>query len=148
MKRITNQFLQWIVLSGFVFIMVFTIYLGANFYQSMTNESEISMNRRTILMYFNHRFNQSDISGKLIIYEDTILINHDGYFTLIYEEDGFLVEQVSEVDYKLETSGQKVAIVNNLKFNFVNDVVQVSYQGDDDINIVLNYTLNSKRDVK
>lgn len=148
MKRITNQFLQWIVLSGFVFIMVFTIYLGANFYQSMTNESEISMNRRTILMYFNHRFNQSDISGKLIIYEDTILINHDGYFTLIYEEDGFLVEQVSEVDYKLETSGQKVAIVNNLKFNVVNDVVQVSYQGDDDINIVLNYTLNSKRDVK
>jgi len=147
MKRITNQFLQWIVLSGFVFIMVFTIYLGANFYQSMTNESEISMNHRTILLYLNHRFNQSDSSDKLVIYEDYILINHDGYFTLIYEEDGFLVEQVSEVDYKLENSGQKIAKINNLKFYVSNDVINVIYQ-ENGTNIELNYTLKSMRDAK
>ncbi len=148
MKRISNQFLQWIVLSGFVFIMVFTIYLGANFYQSMTTESEISMNQRTILLYFNHRFNQSDTSDKLIINEDYILINHDGYFTLIYEEDGFLVEQVSEVDYKLETSGQRIAKLNNLSFNLSNDRVQVIYLNDKDDTTELNYTLRSKRDAQ
>jgi len=147
MKRITNQFLQWIVLSGFVFIMVFTIYLGANFYQSMTNESEISMNQRTILLYLNHRFNQSDSSDKLVIYEDYILINHDGYFTLIYEEDGFLVEQISEVDYKLEDSGQKIAKIDNLKFYVSNDVISVIYQEDGN-NTELNYTLKSMRDAK
>jgi len=147
MKRITNQFLQWIVLSGFIFIMVFTIYLGANFYQSMTNESEISMNQRTILLYLNHRFNQSDSSDKLVIYEDYILINHDGYFTLIYEEDGFLVEQISEVDYKLEDSGQKIAKIDNLKFYVSNDVISVIYQEDGN-NTELNYTLKSMRDAK
>jgi len=148
MKRITNQFLQWIVLSGFVFIMVFTIYLGANFYQSMTTESEISMNQRTILLYFNHRFNQSDTRDNLIINDDTILINHDGYFTLIYEEDGFLVEQVSEVDYKLEDSGQRIAKLNNLIFNVSNDRVQVIYLNDKDDTTELNYTLRSKRDAQ
>jgi len=148
MKRITNQFLQWIVLSGFVFIMVFTIYLGANFYQSLTTESEISMNQRTILLYFNHRFNQSDTRDNLIINDDTILINHDGYFTLIYEEDGFLVEQVSEVDYKLEDSGQRIAKLNNLIFNVSNDRVQVIYLNDKDDTTELNYTLRSKRDAQ
>ncbi len=148
MKRITNQFLQWIVLSGFVFIMVFTIYLGANFYQSMTTESEISMNQRTILLYFNHRFNQSDTRDNLIINDDTILINHDGYFTLIYEEDGFLVEQVSEVDYKLEASGQRIAKLNNLSFNVSNDSVQVVYLNDKEDTTELNYTLRSKRDAQ
>lgn len=148
MKRITNQFLQWIVLSGFVFIMVFTIYLGANFYQSMTNESEISMNQRTIMLYFNHRFNQSDTSDKLVIYEDYILINHDGYFTLIYEEDGFLVEQVSEVDYKLENSGQRIAEIDSLSFIVSNGVIKVIYQDDNNTNTELNYTIKSKRDAK
>jgi hypothetical protein len=148
MKRITNQFLQWSVLSGFVFIMVFTIYLGANFYQSMSKESEHSMNQRTIVLYFNHRFNQSDVRGKLFIYDDYIVINHDGYFTLIYEEDGFLVEQVSEVDYKLEMAGQKIAEIDNLEFNGNHDVIQVKYEDKMNMNYELNYTLKSRSDIQ
>jgi len=148
MKQIANQFLQWIVLSGFVFIMVFTIFLGANFYQSMTKQSASSMNQRTVLLYFNHRFNQSDTSDGLTIYEDYILINHDGYFTLIYEENGFLVEQVSDVDYKLELSGQKIAEIYDLEFNITNDVIRVNYQDKLNNDYELNYTIKSMRDIK
>jgi hypothetical protein len=76
------------------------------------------------------------------------LINHDGYFTLIYEEDGFLVEQVSEVDYKLENSGQRIAEIDNLSFIVSNDVIKVIYLDDNNTNTELNYTIKSKRDAK
>ena len=145
MKRVSNQFIQWLVLSIFVFAMVFTIYLGADFYQSMNAQSNLSLNQRTILLYFNHRFNQSDGQGKLVINEDLIVINHTGYFTLIYEEDGNLIEQVSEVDYKLEDSGQIIAKLSNLKYTLLNNQIRVQYYDHENELHELTYTLKSLR---
>jgi hypothetical protein len=148
MKQVSNQFIQWIVLSLFVFSMVFTIYLGADFYKSMSNQSNDSLNERAILLYFNHRFNQSDSINGLDIKQDVIVINHDGYFTLIYEEDGNLMEQVSEVDFKLEASGQKIAKIKDLQYSLVDNQIKIDYLDSNDERHELVYTLKSLREVR
>lgn len=148
MKRISNQFMQWVVISIFVFSMVFAIYLGADFYQSMNAEAIVSLNQRTILMYFNHRFNQSDAINDLVIYDDMMLINHDGYFTLIYEENGNLVEQVSEVDYKLEETGQIIASLTDLNYSVFDYQIKVTYTDHQKEKHELIYTLKSLREMR
>lgn len=148
MKQVSNQFIQWIVLSLFVFSMVFTIYLGADFYKSMSNQSNDSLNQRAILLYFNHRFNQSDSINGLDIKQDVIVINHDGYFTLIYEEDGNLMEQVSEVDFRLEASGQKIAEINDLQYSRIDNQIMIVYLDSNNERHELVYTLKSLREVR
>jgi hypothetical protein len=148
MKQVSNQFIQWIVLSLFVFSMVFTIYLGADFYKSMSNQSNDSLNERAILLYFNHRFNQSDSINGLDIKQDVIVINHDGYYTLIYEEDGNLMEQVSEVDFKLEASGQKIAEIKDLQYSRIDNQIKIVYLDSNNERHELVYTLKSLREVR
>jgi len=148
MKQVSNQFIQWIVLSLFVFSMVFSIYLGADFYKSMSNQSNDSLNQRAILLYFNHRFNQSDSINGLDVKQDVIVINHDGYFTLIYEEDGNLIEQVSEVDFKLEASGQKIAVIKDLQYSFDDNQIKIVYYDSNNERHELVYTLKSLREVR
>ncbi|MDP3444778.1 MAG: DUF4860 domain-containing protein [Ignavibacteria bacterium] len=148
MKQVSNQFIQWVVLSLFVFSMVFTIYLGADFYKSMSNQSNDSLNQRAILLYFNHRFNQSDSINGLDVKQDIIIINHDGYFTLIYEEDGNLMEQVSEVDFKLEASGQKIAVIKDLQYSFDDNQIKIVYYDSNNERQELVYTLKSLREVR
>ena len=43
-------------------------------------------------------------------------INHPGYYTLLYLEDGYLVEQVSETNQILAKSGQRIAEIAQLSF--------------------------------
>jgi hypothetical protein len=145
MKQVSNQFIQWVVLSLFVFSMVFTIYLGADFYKSMSNQSNESLNQRAILLYFNNRFNQSDSVYGLDIKQDVIIINHEGYFTLIYEEDGNLMEQVSEVNVKLEASGQKIAVIKDLQYMRIDNQIKVIYLDSNNERHELVYTLKSLR---
>lgn len=145
MKQVSNQFIQWVVLSLFVFSMVFTIYLGADFYKSMSNQSNESLNQRAILLYFNNRFNQSDSVYGLDIKQDVIIINHEGYFTLIYEEDGNLMEQVSEVNVKLEASGQKIAVIKDLQYIRIGNQIKVIYLDSNNERHELVYTLKSLR---
>lgn len=143
MKRVSIQFIQWILLAGFVFSMVFVLYLGADFYQSMNNESNQSLNQRSILLYFNHRLKQADKLDGFSVQNNLLTIQHDGYYTLVYEEDGFLVEQVSEVNIILESSGQKIANIYDLKYTQKDDQVIVSYKDENNIQHELKYSLKS-----
>lgn len=145
MKRISVQFIQWILLAGFIFSMVFMLYLGADFYQSMNAESNQALNQRSIVLYFNHRLNQSDVLDGYIIQDHLFTIKHDGYFTLIYEEDGFLVEQVSEFDVISELSGQRIAKIRNLDFTLDKNQVIISYVDDYNRRHTLKYSLQSIR---
>ena len=143
MKRVSIQFIQWILLAGFVFSMVFVLYLGADFYQSMNNESNQSLNQRSILLYFNHRLNQADEMDGFTIQNNLLTIQHDGYYTLVYEENGFLVEQVSEVNIILESSGQKIASINDLSYTQKDNQVIVTYKDENNIQHELKYSLKS-----
>ncbi len=143
MKRVSVQFIQWILLAGFVFSMIFVLYLGADFYQSMNNESNQSLNQRSILLYFNHRLKQADEIDGFIVQNDLLTIQHDGYYTLVYEENGYLVEQVSEVNIILESSGQKIANISDLVYTQKDNQVIVSYKDESNIQHVLKYSLKS-----
>ncbi len=143
MKRVSIQFIQWILLAGFVFSMIFVLYLGADFYQSMNNESNQSLNQRSILLYFNHRLKQADEIDGFSVQDDLLTIQHDGYYTLVYEEDGFLVEQVSEVNIILESSGQKIANLSDLSYTQSDDQVIVTYTDENNILHELKYSLKS-----
>ena len=143
MKRVSIQFIQWILLAGFVFSMVFVLYLGADFYQSMNNESNQSLNQRSILLYFNHRLNQADEMDGFTIQNNLLTIQHDGYYTLVYEENGFLVEQVSEVNIILESSGQKIASINDLSYTQKDNQVIVTYKDENNLQHELKYSLKS-----
>jgi len=143
MKRVSIQFIQWILLAGFVFSMVFVLYLGADFYQSMNNESNQSLNQRSILLYFNHRLKQADEIDGFSVQNDLLTIQHNGYYTLVYEEDGFLVEQVSEVNIILESSGQKIANIRDLNYTQKDNQVIVTYKDENNIQHELKYSLKS-----
>lgn len=143
MKRVSVQFIQWILLAGFVFSMVFMLYLGADFYQTMNNESNLALNQRSIVLYFNHRLNQADAKDGFIVQDHLLTIKHDGYFTLVYEEDGFLVEQVSEFDSISELSGQRIAKINNLDYSIDQNQVIITYLDDSNQKYELKYSLQS-----
>lgn len=143
MKRVSIQFIQWILLAGFVFSMIFVLYLGADFYQSMNNESNQSLNQRSILLYFNHRLNQADEMDGFTVQNNLLTIQHDGYYTLVYEENGFLVEQVSEVNIILESSGQKIASINDLSYTQKDNQVIVTYKDENNLQHELKYSLKS-----
>ena len=143
MKRASVQFIQWILLAGFVFSMVFMLYLGADFYQSMNNESNLALNQRSIVLYFNHRLNQADTKDGFIVQDHLLTIKHDGYFTLVYEEDGFLVEQVSEFDSISELSGQRIAKISNLDYSIDQNQVIITYLDDSNQKHELKYSLQS-----
>lgn len=143
MKRVSVQFIQLILLAGFVFSMVFMLYLGADFYQSMNNESNLALNQRSIVLYFNHRLNQADTKDGFIVQDHLLTIKHDGYFTLVYEEDGFLVEQVSEFDSISELSGQRIAKISNLDYSIDQNQVIITYLDDSNQKHELKYSLQS-----
>ena len=148
MKKPFTQFIQWFVFSGFIFTVIFSLYLGADFYQSMNTESNLALNQRTILLYFNHRFNQADSSYDLNVVDDRIVIKHDGYFTLIYEENGKLVEQVSEVDTVLESSGQVIAEILDLQISEKGNQIEIDYVDTAGLHHKLKFSLKSQRGVQ
>lgn len=148
MKKPSTQFIQWLVLSVFIFSAIFSLYLGADFYQSMNTESNLALNQRTILLYFNHRFNQADSAYDLNVVDDRIVIKHDGYYTLIYEENGKLVEQVSELDTVLESSGQMIAEILDLQIFDKGNQIEIDYVDTRGIHHRLKYSLKSQRGVR
>ena len=147
MKRVSIQFIQWTLLASFVFSMIFILYLGADFYQSMNTESNNNLNQRSILLYFNHRLNQADQVDGFVIEDNVLTIKHDGYFTLVYEENGFLVEQVSEENVVLELSGQKIAKIHYLKYILKGNQVIISYEDLNQEKHELEFSLKSLREL-
>lgn len=114
--RQLSPVLNWIILSIFALAMVFMVYLGAITFDRMHDEANQMFNERTLHLYFNQRFKQADAVGTLVVDENRLQINHPGYYTLLYLEEGYLVEQVSETNQVLELSGQRIAQVVDIAF--------------------------------
>lgn len=123
--RQISPIIHWIILSLFALAMVFVVYLSAITFERMHDESNAMFNERTLHLYFNQRFKQSDAVGMVLVDEDRLQINHPGYYTLLYLEEGYLVEQVSETNQILEKSGQRIAEIADLSFRSVNGQIIV-----------------------
>lgn len=114
--RQISPIIHWIILSIFAVAMVFMLYLAAIIFDQMHDEANEMFNERTLHLYFNQRLKQADALGAWVVDENRLQINHPGYYTLLYLEDGYLVEQVSETNQILEKSGQRIAEIAQLTF--------------------------------
>ena len=123
--RQISPVIHWVILSLFALAMVFVVYLSAITFERMHDESNAMFNERTLHLYFNQRFKQSDAVGMVLVDEDRLQINHPGYYTLLYLEEGYLVEQVSETNQILEKSGQRIVEIADLSFRSVNGQIIV-----------------------
>jgi hypothetical protein len=131
--RQINPIIHWIILSIFALAMVFVVYLAAISFDRMHDEANQMFNERTLHLYFNQRFKQADALGAMVVEADRLQINHPGYYTLLYLEDGYLVEQVSETNQILENSGQRIAEIAQLTFKqdgqqIIVDVMHTSFR--------------------
>jgi len=148
MKRSSLQSLMTLLLMTlFITGSGFVILYGSQFYTTMINENKISLNRHSILLYFNNRIKQHDGQGLLrIITQDDIqalVLVQDGYTTLIYEFDGRLVEQSSESAEINPLESQEILELSNLTFTLENHGITISYQDQNNQTITLKYTLNA-----
>ncbi len=114
--RQISPIIHWIILSIFAVAMVFMLYLATIIFDQMHDEANEMFNERTLHLYFNQRLKQADALGAWVVDENRLQINHPGYYTLLYLEDGYLVEQVSETNQILEKSGQRIAEIAQLTF--------------------------------
>lgn len=140
-QNIVMLFLMSIFIAGSGLIVLY----GARFYSAMTKQAEINLQVRSATLYFNHRFKQGDVRNALWLSEQdglpVLTFDHGDYFTLIYEDEGKLVEQVSETELILEGAGQVVADVHDLRIEHQNNVMIVSFSDGSGLEHSLNYTL-------
>ena len=88
--RQISPIIHWIILSIFALAMVFMLYLAAITFDHMYDEANQMFNERTLHLYFNQRFKQADAIGAMVVEEDRLQINHPGYYTLLYLENGYI----------------------------------------------------------
>lgn len=148
MKRSSLQSLMTLLLMTlFITGSAFVILYGSRFYTNMIKESKSSINRQSILLYFNNRIKQHDGQGLLsIITQDNIqalVLVQDGYTTLIYERDGYLVEQSSESAEIKPLEAQNILELTNLTFTLENHGITITYLDQSNQTVTLKYTLNA-----
>lgn len=148
MKRSSLQSLMTLLLmSLFITGSGFVILYGSKFYTTMISESKVSLNRHSILLYFNNRIKQHDGQGLLnIITQDDIqalVLVQDGYTTLIYELDGHLVEQSSESAEIKPLEAQNILELTHLTYTLENQGITITYLDQNNQTITLKYTLNA-----
>ena len=148
MKRSSLQSLMTLLLMTlFITGSAFVILYGSQFYTNMIKESKSSVNRQSILLYFNNRIKQHDGQGLLsIITQDNIqalVLVQDGYTTLIYEVDGYLVEQSSESAEIKPLEAQNILELTNLTFTLENHGITITYRDQTNQIVTLKYTLNA-----
>lgn len=96
----------------------FVVLYGASFYRDMVTRSARTLQVRTALSYFNNRLKQNDKQGVIQVRtnEQSLVFKQDGFYILVYEDNGYLVEQNSLTSEILIGAGQKIAQVSKISF--------------------------------
>ncbi len=96
----------------------FIVLYGASFYRDMIARSSQNLQVRTALSYFNNRLKQNDEKGKIEVrtVDNVLVFRQDEFFILVFEKDGYMVEQNSVSDQILVGASQNIAQVSKLSF--------------------------------
>lgn len=113
MKKSLNLFLNFLLMLILFGASTGLILLSAQVARKIDTASKIEENDRVIRLYFNQRFRQNN-SSISIENNEHILINLNSNYILIYEEEGFLIEQNAESNTIMKGAGQVIAEINNL----------------------------------
>lgn len=119
------------------------VIYGAKLVQAIQDESQIELYDRSIRLYFNQRLKQSDKILGIEVLNNQLIINENDYFILLYEEEGMLIEQISNEKIKLESAGQAIAPIQNLEIELNLKTIIIHYQNINGETISLVYTLRA-----
>lgn len=123
----------------------FVVISGAQFYTRMIAENDVSLTRQTILLYFNQRIKTHDASGSITVNTmagaTVLVLESDGFFTLIYEDRGHLVEQSSETPEIDRLAAEPIAAMTQLSISLFNQVLTIRYTDTLGHVITLRYTV-------
>lgn len=127
----------------------YVVLYGAQFYTKMVKESKLSLNQHTVLLYFNNRIKTHDASGEITLTNQNgisaLCFDQNGYYTLVYELDGYLVEQSSETKTIDPLDTQKIVPLTKLSFAFEDHAIVITYTDQTEKEVDLRYTLISGR---
>ncbi|MGB7595782.1 MAG: DUF4860 domain-containing protein [Erysipelotrichaceae bacterium] len=124
----------------------FVVLYGASFYRQMVTRSAQDLQVRTALSYFNNRLKQNDEQGMIEVRteEKSLVFKEDGFYILVYEDNGYLVEQNSLTSEIMPGASQKIAQVSKLSFVIEGNFLAVHFIDANGKTYTLNYVLMSK----
>jgi len=143
MKQSTQSFLMVLLLTLFIASSGLLIIFGSNFYTSMNLSIEQHLSKTSAVLYFNQRFKQQDQLNGFELKDQVLIFNQEGYYTLVYEVDGVLMEQVSDQALVDPLSASKITQVSDLQFSQERHQVTVSFTDESGQLVSLAYTLLS-----
>ncbi len=121
---------------------------GAQFYTRMVKESDLSLTQHSALLYFNNRIKQHDGQNQIRVITQNgitaLCFKQEAYYTLVYESNGYLVEQSSESDSISVLEAQKILPLSDLSFSFGTHDLTITYQDPSGKTISLTYALLSQ----
>lgn len=121
------------------------VLYGARFYSDMAKQAGIDLQTRSVTLYFNNRFKQNDGQGKILLGEQSekpvLSFEGDGYFILVYEEDGSLMEQTSDSAQIMSGAGVAIAQISDLNMTREGNRITVSFSAPDGSSHSMAYTL-------
>jgi hypothetical protein len=123
----------------------FVVLYGAQFYTKMVKDNEISLNRHSALLYFNNRIKQHDGQDQITVITQgsiqALCFKQDDYFTLVYEVDGYLVEQSSESATIQPLEAQRILPLSKLSFVLQVHKIIIQYTSSEGVINQLSYTV-------
>lgn len=123
----------------------YVVLYGAQFYTKMVKESEQSLSQHSALLYFNNRLKSHDGQDQITLIRSNgisaLCFTQDDYYTLVYEVNGYLVEQSSETKEINSLEAQKILPLTDLTFTFEDHGILISYSDQNGKSIDLRYTL-------
>jgi hypothetical protein len=124
----------------------FVVLYGASFYREMVTRSTQNLQVRTALSYFNNRLKQNDDKGIIEVRtkDQSLVFKQDGFFILVYEDKGYLVEQNSLSNEIQIGSGQKIAQISKLSFAVEGRFLHIRFTDANGKNYTLSYVLMSE----
>lgn len=107
----------------------FIVLYGARFYRDMIANARKELQVNTAFSYFNNRLKQNDMRARIEIRDNRILVfKEPENFILVYESEGYLVEQNSLDDQIHGESAQIIAKLSEIRFETKGNFVIVTFK--------------------
>lgn len=146
MKKSIQNFLMVLLLTLLVAASGLLIILGSNFYTQLNQSIEQQLSKTSALLYFNQRFKQQDYIDGFELQNQMLILNHEGYVTMVYECEGYLVEQVSDQAFVDPLAAAKIAPLHALSFRQDGQQITVSFTDERGQHLSQVYTVLSEEE--
>jgi hypothetical protein len=122
MKNSLRDVIVWIFMGLFGLILSVSFIIFANSYQNMVKQAEKELDTLIIRLYLTQRMEQLNQDSKIQVKEfngrEALVLSYPDYYVLLYEEDGYLIEQNSITEQIFPRSGERIARIQRLTMQY------------------------------